>query len=200
MNADTLLTLGTPILTPIVIALVKSITDHVPAKWLPCVSMLIGALADGLVALTTGHQFAPGQGALLGLAGVGIREAIDQLKPKVTVEQVKLMVAGLFLISFMACKTAPETVAYKTLGSIAISVQGATHAYYDSRDHNPSKVSPELDSALKKAYLRYQEAFNVAEAAERVALAGGSKTSPETLAAVTNASAALLELVRQITH
>lgn len=94
-----------------------------------------------------------------------------------------------------ACKSTPETVAYKSLGSIAISVHAATQAYWDYRDANPGKISADLDNKLKSAYLQYQQAFAAAEAAEKIAKASGAPPDPSSISNVSNAASSFTALV-----
>lgn len=101
-----------------------------------------------------------------------------------------------FAVLIAGCKTAPEIVAYKTLGSIAISVQGATQAYYSYRDAKPGNVPPVIDDKLKSAYAQYQAAFAIAEQAQKIVGPKGT-IDPSVMANVTTASSSFIFLVTQ---
>jgi hypothetical protein len=69
-----------PLLVPLVIAAAKALVPQVPRWTLPILAPVLGAVAEiaGYYAgLTTGN---PLLGAILGAAGVGLREIVDQLK------------------------------------------------------------------------------------------------------------------------
>lgn len=63
--------------SPVIVGLMKKATDILPKWSLPILSILVGALASTLA----GGDMATGAAA--GLAGVGIREAVDQGKKAV---------------------------------------------------------------------------------------------------------------------
>lgn len=78
-----------PFAVPIILELVKFGMGKVPAWLLPVVAPLLGAVADIAINLGTngslptwGGMYA---GALLGAAGVGVREIADQAKQRVQV-------------------------------------------------------------------------------------------------------------------
>jgi hypothetical protein len=77
--ADAINLLTVPILVPIAVWLVKLGTDRIPKEFLPILAAGFGVLGDYVQGLVTlgGHGIIVG--ALLGLAGVGVREVIDQL-------------------------------------------------------------------------------------------------------------------------
>lgn len=79
MTTTTLLTLITPIVAPVVVALSKGAILRLPKWSLPLIAGLAGGTLDLVTALTTAHQGNFAYGAMLGLAGVGVRELIDQL-------------------------------------------------------------------------------------------------------------------------
>ena len=68
-----------PILVPLVLAKTK---QWVGANtWLiPIIASALGSAADALLALAAGSAANPSRAALLGLAGVGLREMVDQLR------------------------------------------------------------------------------------------------------------------------
>ncbi len=82
-----------PILVPAVVALLKTFRDNlgdtkIPKLFLPIVAAVIGILIDYLSGLTLGTSKPAldtiSNGALLGLAGVGIREVFDQFRKLLT--------------------------------------------------------------------------------------------------------------------
>lgn len=86
-----LLTLLLPVLVPILstlaVAGAKAVAEiahkSLPSNYFPAVAMLAGAVLEALSATTVIPGLPSGvSGAILGLAGVGIRELIDQLRFK----------------------------------------------------------------------------------------------------------------------
>lgn len=71
-----------PLLVPILIACAKSVLPLLPGWTLPIIAPALGALMDFLAALALGHQANPLISGLLGSAGVGLREIVDQMKKK----------------------------------------------------------------------------------------------------------------------
>jgi hypothetical protein len=70
-----------PIVTPILIALLKRAVTAIPTSLLPWIAPAIGALCEmALHAAGAASGLPPGIGAFLGAAGVGVREALDQTK------------------------------------------------------------------------------------------------------------------------
>lgn len=70
----------TPILAPIIVTLVKLVLSKLPKWLLPILAALSGVGIDFAYGLaTTTYQSNVFIGALLGLAGVGLREVVDQL-------------------------------------------------------------------------------------------------------------------------
>lgn len=80
MNTTSVITILTPILAPLAVALAKTISARLPRWTLPLIAGLIGGLIDICAALLTSHEFSGANGVLLGLAGVGLRELVDQLR------------------------------------------------------------------------------------------------------------------------
>jgi len=86
VNADTigkLAALLIPIFIPVLIAGLKQILPKLPSWILPILAPILGALSATVSGVTD-----PGTGAVLGLAGVGLREAVDQTK-KAAVQATK---------------------------------------------------------------------------------------------------------------
>jgi hypothetical protein len=65
-----------PVLTPIVISLLKRFVEQIPAQYLPILAPVIGMLITG-IAEGFGIDSAT-TGAILGSAGVGVREIVNQ--------------------------------------------------------------------------------------------------------------------------
>jgi hypothetical protein len=84
-----------PIAVPLVIAIGKELLPRVPAKYIPLIAPLLGAVAELLVNSSQASWGDIGMSAILGSAGVGVRELVDQLKKgKTSVPPV----AGIFLL------------------------------------------------------------------------------------------------------
>jgi len=70
-----------PALVPVAIAMLKLMIPGIPKPWLPVLAPLLGGLLDAGTAyagISSGAN--PLVGALLGSAGVGLREIVDQLR------------------------------------------------------------------------------------------------------------------------
>jgi len=80
-----LLTALIPFLVPIAIAALKAVLPLLPSWTLPVLAPLLGAGADMLIYYGSGGAsvFSPIFGAVLGSAGVGVREIADQIKQRV---------------------------------------------------------------------------------------------------------------------
>lgn len=74
-----ILTLLTPIIAPLIVALVKTITTKLPKWSLPLIAGIAGGLVEVINSFATGAPLTGYQGIALGLAGVGVREFVDQL-------------------------------------------------------------------------------------------------------------------------
>ncbi len=75
-----------PVLVPVAIAGLKFLVPKVPPAWLPIIAPVLGAALEitmHFAGLSTGNGVV---GALLGSAGVGLREIVDQLR-KTSVSQ-----------------------------------------------------------------------------------------------------------------
>ena len=76
-------TLLIPVIVPLVVAAVKKMVS--PKPWLlPPLAGALGVAADAVVAYVANVPMNPQAGMLLGLAGVGLRAVVDQLKQAVT--------------------------------------------------------------------------------------------------------------------
>lgn len=81
MDAQTILQIATPIVVPLIIAGMKWLKPNIPTWLLPIVAPVLGGSLDFFTNLALQNQGNIWMAALLGLAGVGVREVIDQLKP-----------------------------------------------------------------------------------------------------------------------
>lgn len=68
------------VIIPLLLALTKTILPKLPPSWLPIIAPILGALGDAIASLVSGNTMNPALGAILGSAGVGLREIIDQIK------------------------------------------------------------------------------------------------------------------------
>lgn len=72
-----------PLVVPIVVAIGKFFIPKLPGWTLPIIAPALGALIDYLTTRATGAIASPLLAAVLGSAGVGLRELVDQLKQKI---------------------------------------------------------------------------------------------------------------------
>lgn len=79
LNNPELLKALIPVITPLVIAGVRFGLPKVPSKFYPLLAAVIGVVLDLLGSVAIGTNATPLVGFALGLAGVGLREAKDQL-------------------------------------------------------------------------------------------------------------------------
>lgn len=82
MDASQIVTFATPIIVPLVIAGIKLVKPKIPTWILPVLAGPLGALVEYINHLATGSTTNIVVAVLLGLAGVGVREVVDQLKPE----------------------------------------------------------------------------------------------------------------------
>lgn len=71
-----------PVLVPVLIALAKMAVPKIPAVWLPVIAPVLGAgieLLGHFAGVSSGN---PLVSAVLGSAGVGVREIFDQVKQR----------------------------------------------------------------------------------------------------------------------
>jgi hypothetical protein len=69
-----------PILVPLLLALGKWFVPKIPKAWLPILAPVLGAGLDVLLHFAGLSAGNPMMGAILGSAGVGLREIVDQLR------------------------------------------------------------------------------------------------------------------------
>lgn len=89
MDAQTIITIVTPIAVPLLIAGVKYIAPKIPTWLLPILAPILGAVLTIITNYTAGATGNVLVAAVLGLAGVGVREIIDQLKPAADPDKAK---------------------------------------------------------------------------------------------------------------
>ncbi len=82
MKSDLLLTL-IPLAVPMLVALAKSGISKLPTWSLPILAAGLGELLNFLLGLAGQPNTTVLNGVLLGAAGVGVREIVDQVKSKV---------------------------------------------------------------------------------------------------------------------
>ncbi len=82
MDVSTIITYATPVIAPLIVTLVKKIKPNIPTFVLPIICTLGGALVTWLASIAMHNQNNIILGLALGLAGVGVREVVDQLKPE----------------------------------------------------------------------------------------------------------------------
>lgn len=83
INPSSIVTWLTPVLVPLIIAGVKKFSPSIPSYLLPIIAPVLGMLIDLVNSFSSAHQSNLLIAALLGLAGVGVREVKDQLAPQV---------------------------------------------------------------------------------------------------------------------
>lgn len=68
------------VIVPLVIYFAKVIVPKIP-KWLiPILAPILGGVAEAVLAYASGGTPNPALGAVLGAAGTGLREVVDQIK------------------------------------------------------------------------------------------------------------------------
>jgi uncharacterized YccA/Bax inhibitor family protein len=75
--------IGMPLIViavPLVVAFLKSMFTKLPAMLIPIIAALLGPVGDFALQLISSYQGIGWTAALLGVAGVGVREIFDQLK------------------------------------------------------------------------------------------------------------------------
>jgi hypothetical protein len=88
-----------PVLVPVAIALLKALFAKLPSRWLPVLAPIIGGVIEGAMAVSGLVDNTSGIGVVLGAAGVGLRELLDQLrKPNIPPGAAALLLALLVLI------------------------------------------------------------------------------------------------------
>ena len=81
MNWKQMVPLLIPLIVPMLLMFLKQAWASVPKNWLPILAPILGAVADMLSGWAGLGSFGPQWGAVLGAAGVGLREVYDQNRP-----------------------------------------------------------------------------------------------------------------------
>lgn len=87
------------VLVPLVVAAVKWWKPNIPKPWLPIIAALLGPVFDQAIAYVAGIEATGWQAALLGLAGIGLRELKDQIGKALSEDSVSTLRA--ILVAFM---------------------------------------------------------------------------------------------------
>ena len=69
----------TPVLVPFIVWITRSAIPKIPSMMLPILASVLGVVVTQIGALATGGHYGVIGGALLGLAGVGVREVLNQV-------------------------------------------------------------------------------------------------------------------------
>jgi hypothetical protein len=215
MNKLTLMQMLVPVLVPAAIAALKQLLPKIPKPWLPILAPLLGALID--IAATC--QVGPGTplAALLGAAGVGLREILDQLRKALSAADPPpppAGPAGLLLLCalpvlFLGCKT-PDETAFKTAASLEATVDRAVIAWAHYVVWKRAQAAPadalarldEQEQTVRRAHTAYRTAMNAAYDA-RLAygpIGKANATWQDALAAAQTASTNLVKLVDLFIH
>jgi hypothetical protein len=83
ITADNVVLWLTPVVVPMLIALVKKVLPQVPSWALPIIAPLLGVALEVINSLATTQAANFWAAAALGLAGIGVREVADQVKKAV---------------------------------------------------------------------------------------------------------------------
>lgn len=83
-TANDVVALLTPVVVPLIIAGMKLLMPKIPSWILPLIAPVLGVLINIIDQAVTSHAGNIWLAAALGLAGVGVREVVDQTKQTVT--------------------------------------------------------------------------------------------------------------------
>lgn len=83
MDATQIVNAVTPVLVPLIIAGFKKLLPEIPSVLLPLIAVLLGIVGGVITQYATGLTGNIWLSALLGIAGVGVRELVDQMKQQV---------------------------------------------------------------------------------------------------------------------
>lgn len=111
-----------PVLAPLLVALIKVVIPRIPKPLLPLLATGLGVALDYIGQLTGVSAGNPILGAVLGAAGVGLREALDQTKKSLagTASVVLLFLALSFAFTGCASKRPPGQIVSFTQRVIGI--------------------------------------------------------------------------------
>jgi len=192
LGTNTLLLALIPVVVPLIIALGKWALPRVPAWILPILAPALGALVDFLTTWATGATASPALGAILGSAGVGVRELLDQVKGRLkdgAVVPLLLLTfalpAATLTLGVTGCawlkNTPAETVAYFSFKD-SWSLSKTAYDKWSERVVS-GKVTQEKSDAVDAAWNKYRAAFRSSIA---LAQQDWSAISPATLISIQN--------------
>lgn len=72
-----------PVIVPLLVSVGKWLVPKLPSWSLPIIAPALGAVIDLINAKSTGGTWSPLTSGALGMAGVGLREIVDQVKQKI---------------------------------------------------------------------------------------------------------------------
>ncbi len=75
----------TPVLVPAIVAVGKALLGHIPGALIPMIAIGLGYAIDLLNHYVVGGGMGGAWGAVLGAAGVGVREVLDQVRKSLLV-------------------------------------------------------------------------------------------------------------------
>jgi hypothetical protein len=80
MDTQTIINILTPVIAPAVVFLVKLVWTKIPTVLIPVLATIIGAGGNLAATYVAGHPTNIGIAIALGLASIGAREIVDQIK------------------------------------------------------------------------------------------------------------------------
>lgn len=83
-DANAIIALAVPVLSPLITAAMKWLIPKLPSWSIPMICTGLGTLSAYIAQWSAGVDLSVGVAIGLGLAGIGVREILDQLKPKET--------------------------------------------------------------------------------------------------------------------
>lgn len=197
-----------PLLSTLIVAIGKFFAPRIPTWALPIVCAGLGTLLDYVGSLITGNAVSPLVGAVLGAAGVGLREVVDQLKTRITTGPKAIIT--LLLLACLSFGGAAGCALFKgaTPAKAAVNVSDVSkvtmEAALQAWDSYIVQNHPPLDQqiAVRDAWRNYQAAqiliLDAALILKEAETAGGN--TPEQIAqlnyAIAEASNALADLVK----
>ena len=203
MNTDiTTLQAILPILVPALIMVIKAMIPKLPKVWLPILAPVLGA---GIEFAATGVFGANTVvGAVLGSAGVGLREILDQVKKQMTGGLPLSAVLGLTgligLIGVTAGCASFVKTSYRASAITEASVEAGMTVWgdYVKAQRAQGVEHPDQEAAVKDAFLKYQAAMSaVCDAGEALEKSQDEAGFERAVATGTAALSGLLDLIRQ---
>lgn len=191
-----------PLFVPIIVAIGKFFLPHVPGWVLPILAPAIGALIDWLASLAMGTGASPLAAALLGSAGVGLREIKDKAQKRIEegdkakpIPLPMLLLCGALaassLVMFTACNTTQQRIAFNSIATVQTAVVGA----YDQFTYQVATGRIGTNDVP-----RVSRQFNVFQAATLIALDGVEyNTNALAPPALQQASIDFVKLVQSLT-